>query len=96
MDLLDTMTTMELFVDEASSRTLLPRVDCQVVEAKLVAMMFTCNVGIEWTARGYFIDNDDNDDGDDDDNDDDDDDDAKTVASMLTCTKRIKVELASR
>ena len=38
----------------------------------------------------------DNDDDDDDDNDDDGDDDAKTVASMLTCTMRIKVELASR
>ena len=56
--LLDTLTTMELFVDEALSRALLPRVGCQVVEAKLVALMLTCTVGIEWTAKGYFIDND--------------------------------------
>ena len=53
---------MELFVDEAASRTLLPRVDGQVVEAKLVALILTCTVGIELTTRGYFIDNDDDDD----------------------------------
>ena len=49
---------MELFVDEAASRTLLPRVDCQVVEPKLVALILTCTVGVELTAKGYFIDND--------------------------------------
>ena len=49
---------MELFVDEAVSRTLLPRVDGQVVEAKLVAMILTCTVGMELNARGCFIDND--------------------------------------
>ena len=50
MDLLDTLTTMELFVDEAASRTLLPRVDGQVVEPALVALFLTCTVGMEWTA----------------------------------------------
>ena len=49
---------MELFVDEAASRTLLPRVDGQVVEAKLVAMILTCTVGMELNAIGCFIDND--------------------------------------
>ena len=49
---------MELFVDEAASRTLLPRVDRQVVEAELVAMLITCTVGMELTAKGCFIDND--------------------------------------
>ena len=58
MDLLDTLTTMELLVDKAASRTLLPRVDGQVVEAKLGALILTCTVGMEWTAKGYFIDND--------------------------------------
>ena len=53
---------MELFVDEASPRTLLPRVDCQVVEAKLVALILTCTVGMELIVTGYFIDNDDDDD----------------------------------
>ena len=63
---------MELFVDEAASRTLLPRVDRQVVEAKHVALLVTCTVGIEWTAEDYFIDTDDEDDDEDvhDDNDD--------------------------
>ena len=55
---LDTLTTMELFVDKAASRTLLPRVDGQVVEAKLVALILTCTVGTELTAKGFFIDND--------------------------------------
>ena len=49
---------MELFVDEAASRTLLPGVDGQVVEAKLVALILTCTVEIELTAKGCFIDND--------------------------------------
>ena len=58
VDLLDTSTAMELFVDKASSRTLLPRVDGQVVEPKLVALILTCTVGMELNARGCFIDND--------------------------------------
>ena len=57
---------MELFVDEAASRTLLPRVDGQVVEAKLVALLLTCTVGMELNAKGYFSDNDDDDDNNDD------------------------------
>ena len=68
---------MELFVDEATSRTLLPRVDGQVVEAKLVALILTCTVGTELTAKGYFIDNDD-----------DDDDDGTTMMTMMTMTRR--------
>ena len=56
VDLLDKLTTMELFVDEAVSRTLLPRVDGQVVEAKLVALILACTVGIDLTAKNYFKD----------------------------------------
>ena len=41
----------------------------------------SCTVEIKLTDKGYFNDNDD----------DDNDDDAKTVASILTCTMRIKV-----
>ena len=49
---------MELFVDEATSRILLPWVGRQVVEPELVALILTCTVGMEWTAKGCFIDND--------------------------------------
>ena len=66
---------MELFVDKAASRTLLPRVDGQVVDAKLVALILTCTVGMEWTARGYFID--------------DEDDDGTTMMMMMTMTPRL-------
>ena len=44
---------MELFVDEAVSRTLLPRVDGQVVEAKLGALILTCTLRIKVEPKKY-------------------------------------------
>ena len=52
---LDTLTTMKLFVDEAASRTLLPRVDRQVVGAKLGALMLAWTLRIKMEPKQFLI-----------------------------------------